>query len=348
MAGFVIVCLLLAMNVVLLLELHLQVRRLDRDLDQVMGRMPGQVTGQVAGQMTDQRTDQMADNQTSADSQKEQELPWESGAKENVSSPTYGSSGAEVKENIVDYVKLCGLDEVDMPIDRDPEEVLVCLEELSQSNDQVAEIYKKHSQYPDKMLKALANNPEMADFVKNSLNPDKSRGKAEFSALEKEQDYPLFLQWDPRWGYEEYGDDNIGLSGCGPTCVSMAMYYLLRDDSVTPKTVAEYGMDNGYYVSGTGTAWALLKEFPLNYGISVEEPSVSERVMKDALDRGSVIICSMSEGDFTAGGHFVVIYDYDRDGFLINDSNCVARSKKKWDFSRLEWQIRHMWVYDIM
>lgn len=339
MIGFAFVGVLLAMNAVLLLELSFQVRRLDRELDQAMGRMTGQMTGQAA--------DQISAVQKEEDTAQEAGVKYqEQGAGEDAANPVYGSSGADVKENIVDYVSLCGLDEVDMPMDRDPEEVLVCLEELSQGNAQIAEIYKKHSMYPDNMLKALANNPEMADFVINSLNPDKSRGKAEFTALEKSQDYPLFLQWDPRWGYEEYGDDNIGLSGCGPTCVSMAMYYLLRDNSVTPKTVAEYSMDNGYYVAGTGTAWALLKEFPLDYGISVEEPSVSERVMKDALDRGGVIICSMSEGDFTAGGHFVVIYGYDAKGFLINDSNCVSRSKKKWDFSRLEWQIKHMWVYD--
>lgn len=330
--GYTIVCMLLAMNILLLLELRLRVWELDRDLKQVVAQINGQTADQV-----------------SAERQKEDSSLPEAESRENVPNRTYGSAGGtDVKESIVDYVSLCGLDEVDMPMDRDPEEVLVCLEELSQSNEQIAEIYEDHYLYSDNMLKALANNPEMADFVKNSLNVDKKKGKAEISALEKGQDYPLFLQWDPRWGYEEYGDDNIGLSGCGPTCVSMAMYYLLRDDSVTPKTVAKYSMDNGYYVAGTGTAWALLKEFPLTYGIDVEEPSVSEWTMKDALDRGCVIICSMSEGDFTAGGHFIVIYGYDSKGFLINDSNCVARSRKTWDFSRLEWQIKHMWIYDRM
>ena len=49
--------------------------------------------------------------------------------------------------------------------------------------------------------------------------------------------------------------------------------------------------------------------------------------------------------DFTAGGHFIVVYGYDSGGFYINDSNCVARSREKWEFRRLEWQIKHMWVY---
>ena len=72
----------------------------------------------------------------------------------------------------MDYVSQCGLAQVDMPMDRSPEEVLVCLQELSQDNEQIAEIYKQHSRYSDDMLKALANNPEMADFVMNSLDRD--------------------------------------------------------------------------------------------------------------------------------------------------------------------------------
>lgn len=67
--------------------------------------------------------------------------------------------------------------------------------------------------------------------------------------------------------------------------------------------------------------------------------------MKEALDQGSIIICSMKSGDFTDGGHFVVVYGYDENGFFINDSNCVARSREKWDFGRLKKQIKNIWVY---
>ncbi len=317
---FLILCLLLGANLLLLLELRLRIRGLDRALDQTVNRAEVSV-----------REDDIPE----PESRKEEDVP----------NRTYASAGAEAGGDTVDYVDKCGLAQVDMPMDRSPEEVLVCLQELSQDNEQIAEIYEQHSRYSDDMLKALANNPEMADFVMNSLDKGARPSYTGLSELEKSQDYPLFLQWDPRWGYESYGDDNIGLSGCGPTCVSMAMYYLLRDESITPETVARYSMDNGHYVMGTGTAWALLEEFPETCGIGVEQPAVSEQTMKNALDKGGVIICSMSQGDFTAGGHFVVIYGYDSEGFYVNDSNCVARSREKWEFDRLEWQIKHMWVY---
>lgn len=320
-----IACLLLALNVLLLLRMQSQINSMNKALSQVMNRMTVNV------QEDDLGTPQ---SQTS----------------ENIPSQGYFSAGNSAasepkKEEIIDYVSLCGLPQVDRPVKRTRKEVLTKLEELAKDSELINEIYSRHEQYSDDMLKALANNPEMADFVKNSLEAEAEATGAGISVLEKGQEYPLFLQWDPRWGYAEYGENNIGLSGCGPTCVSMAMYYLLGDESITPDKVAEYSMRNGYYVYGTGTAWALLEDMPKEYGIQVSQPSKTEQNMKNELDAGGIIICSMKAGDFTDGGHFVVIYGYDEEGFLINDSNCVARSRQKWSYTALKKQLKNIWVY---
>ena len=243
-----------------------------------------------------------------------------------------------------DYVNLCGLDYVDRPRERTMEQVLERLDELAEDDPRIGEILENRYIYPDKLLEALANNPEMTDFV---MGYEENAGRVEGTLTqdEMEQDFPLFLQWDPRWGYGDYGDgSNIGLAGCGPTCLSMALFYLTGDESLTPDRMAEYSMKNGYYISGTGTAWALLQDVPEKYGIAVSQPKAEESMMKTALDDGSVIICSMGPGDFTAAGHFIVIYGYDKTGFLVNDPNCVARSRQSWDFQELKGQIKNMWV----
>ena len=171
--------------------------------------------------------------------------------------------------------------------------------------------------------------------------------KIELTEEEKRQDFPLFLQWDPRWGYASYGiDSNIGLSGCGPTCMSMVLYYLTRDETLTPDRIADHAMENGYYVEGTGTAWALMQDMPGLYGVRVSEPEVSEYGFRNSLSKGRVLICAMGAGDFTAAGHFIVIYGYDQDGFMVNDSNCVARSKKRWTFDEIRGQIKMVWAYE--
>ena len=254
------------------------------------------------------------------------------------------SSGSASRAVGQDYINLCGLEEVDKPQTRTEKQVLERLKYLAADNDLIGEILQDSSRYPAKMLEALANNPEMADFV---LGYPESDGQVlgGLTKDEMKQDFPLFLQWDPRWGYAGYGDDsNIGLAGCGPTCLSMALYYLTKDESLTPDNIAAYSMKNGYYISGTGTAWALMQDVPAKYGIGVSQPKAEEYTMKDALDRGRVIICSMGPGDFTAAGHFIVIYGYDADGFLVNDPNCVARSRKSWSFSELKGQIKNLWV----
>lgn len=252
-----------------------------------------------------------------------------------------GQAVGTVKE---DYPDIWGLDRVDSPRQRTERQVLDRLAELASENELINEIYGERKNYPDKLLEALANNPEMAGFVAGY--PDGGSKSTGLTESEKEKDFPLFLQWDPRWGYESYGDDsNIGLAGCGPACVSMALYYLTGNEKLTPDVIGDYSMKNGYYVSGVGTAWALLEDVPAMYGVDVVQQGVREENLRQCLDWGGVAICSMSEGDFTAAGHFIVIYGYDSEGFLVNDPNCVARSRQHWSWDSLRGQIKNMWFY---
>ena len=234
--------------------------------------------------------------------------------------------------------------EIGRPVSRSDEEVLERLKELGQSSKRIQCIYENYKKYPVEMLTALANNPEMVDFVIGYLETETY--EADLTEQEKKSAYPLFLQWDKRWGYHEYGNSNIGLSGCGPTSLSMVLYYLTRDEKYTPDYVADYSMRNGYYVDGSGTSWELMLDYPKKCGLSVYQPALMENKLISLLDRGQVIICAMSRGDFTSAGHFIVIYGYDETGFLVNDPNCVYRSQRTWTYDELQWQIKSIWAYE--
>lgn len=244
------------------------------------------------------------------------------------------------------YPEKCGLDYVERPQDRTERQVLERLGELGEQDQRIAAILRDSGAYPARLLEALANNPEMADFVEGwPTAAHKAPGG--LTNGEKKEEFPLFLQWDPRWGYASYGEDScIAVSGCGPTCLSMVLYYLTGDESLTPDVIGDYSMNNGYYLPGTGTLWALMEDVPPIYGVGVRQPEASERQMKSALDQGAVLICSMKPGDFTAGGHFIVIYGYDQDGFLVNDPNCVARSRQSWSYEQISRQMKHLWVFE--
>lgn len=243
----------------------------------------------------------------------------------------------------VPYPDRCGLDRVAKPEKRTRRQVLARLRELGEDSPLIADILQEASGYPEELMEALANNPEMADFV-SRWDGIKESGAGGLTDAEKKQEFPLFLQWDPRWGYVGYGDGScIGLAGCGPACLSMALYYLTGDEGITPDKVGAYSMENGFYVPGAGTAWALFETMPADYGIQVKQPGASESGMKQILDDGGVIILSMAPGYFTAGGHFIVVYGYDEEGFFVNDPNCVARSRRKWSYSEIGTQIKNMW-----
>lgn len=234
---------------------------------------------------------------------------------------------------------------VEKPLRRTLEEAMDRLRELGKIDPVIANICENSALYPENMLTALANNPEMADFVAGypgGASEDTIRAEP----CARDENFPLFLQWDPRWGYEPYGKtSNIGLAGCGPTCMAMVLYYLTGDETLTPDRIAAYALENGYFVEGTGTAWSLMEDIPLMYGVGVAEAGASEAAMKAELDRGHVLICAMGPGDFTAAGHFIVIYGYDEDGFMVNDPNCVARSSRSWRFDELSGQMKKLWSY---
>ena len=215
-----------------------------------------------------------------------------------------------------------------------------------EKTDTYKEIFENRALYPKTMLEALEKNPEIQDFVKNY--PDSEPVvQGGISDEEKAAEHPLFLQWDARWGYVSYGDDNIGLSGCGPACLSMVIFSLTRNESATPDAIAGYSMNMGYYEYGAGTSWNLMTDAAAQYGVMAEGLALSEGIMKEHLDNGHMIICSMGPGDFTTTGHFIVIYGYDQDGFLVNDPYSRIRSNKTWDYDTTSGQIRGMWVYSV-
>ncbi len=213
-----------------------------------------------------------------------------------------------------------------------------------EETDTYKEVFENRALYPETMLEALEKNPEIQDFVRNY--PDSEPvAQGGISDEEKAAEHPLFLQWDARWGYVPYGDDNIGLSGCGPACLSMVIFSLTRNENATPDAIAGYSMDMGYYEYGAGTSWNLMTDAAAQYGVMAGELALDEGIMRNRVESGHMIICSMGPGDFTTTGHFIVIYGYDQDGFLVNDPYSRIRSNKKWDYDTISGQIRAMWVY---
>ena len=198
--------------------------------------------------------------------------------------------------------------------------------------------------WPVELLELLEKNPETEAFVWNyplqkDLEPEIDL--REYIGSEK---VPLLLQWDPRWGYVEYTGKVMGLSGCGPTCLSMVCIYLLDDASYTPKYIAAFAEENGYCSPGSGSFWTLISQGGVQLGLDVQEIPLVEKRIIDNLEQGNPIICNVGAGFFTTSGHYIVMTEY-ADGYVkVNDPNSVSKSEQLWKLTEVMEQIRNLWV----
>ena len=196
-------------------------------------------------------------------------------------------------------------------------------------------------EYPKSLIGLLERNPETEAFVLEY--PFREETEVDLSAYENSTAVPLFLQWDPMWGYEKYGSDVIGITGCGPTCLAMVGYYLTGDANMSPGQIAKFAWQNGYYEPGYGSSWTLISEGGEKLGFTVTELPLVKKKITDALELGYPIILAMGAGDFTSTGHYIVLAGVEDGAFRVNDPNSVANSEKLWTYEELEGQIRNIW-----
>lgn len=199
---------------------------------------------------------------------------------------------------------------------------------------------------PESLLDLAERNSETVKFVEGYLDYDSNSVDRDVSREVKKGKIPLFLQWDKRWGYEQYGDDYMAITGCGPTCLSMVYCGLTGNPDMNPYEVAKKAEAESYYVDGIGSSWNIMDEFAEKMGLSVENVSFDEASIKSELAEGNPIICIMGPGDFTVTGHFIVLTGLSRSGkIMINDPNSKKRSRKQWELNDIMPQIRNLWVY---
>lgn len=199
--------------------------------------------------------------------------------------------------------------------------------------------------YTEELESLLERNPETAEFVANYPLYKNGSGEYTMTEFENLEEIPHFMQWDPRWGYEEYAGSLMGLSGCGPVCLSMVAVYLLDDISLDPLYVAAFAEENGYAAKNNGTKWILMSEGAEKLGLTSRELPLHKQTMIDELNKGNPVICIMGEGDFTSSGHFIVLTSYTDGGFSVLDPNSKARSEQIWTYERIESQIRNLWSF---
>ena len=197
-----------------------------------------------------------------------------------------------------------------------------------------------------KALEFLEAHPEAKEYVDNFDRYEGLVFETNVDSEVKKGKIPLFIQWDKRWGYAPYGKSYIGISGCGPTCLSMVVCGLKNDGSATPYDVSKYAEKAGYYIAGQGTSWGLMTAGAKHYGLTYSYGSASAAYILGNLSEKTPMICSMKPGDFTSQGHFIVLTGVDKEGrIIVNDPASPEHSSRHWSVDVLLPQIKNIWRY---
>lgn len=200
------------------------------------------------------------------------------------------------------------------------------------------------SDYPEELVRLYEKNPETRDFVFNYPLKKNTNGPIDLSEYRNTGEIPLLMQWDPRWGYTRYAGELFGLSGCGPTCLSMAAIYLTGDTSLNPAAIGAFAQRNGYASHGNGSKWLLFSEGAAKLGLdAVELPLDRDRIVRN-VEAGNPVVCVVGPGDFTTTGHFLVLSGWEDGKFRVHDPNSYGNSRRLWSYEELQGQIRNIWA----
>lgn len=197
--------------------------------------------------------------------------------------------------------------------------------------------------YLAKLAEGYDKSPEARDFVLAYAQQKNVEHTVDMSEFENVEGVPLFIQWDDRWGYTPYGLTVGGLTGCGPTCLSMVAWYYTQNDDFTPDKIMAFSTEKGY-VTGGNTAWTLFSQGAKELGFEVRELPLVKKRVTDCLEQGIPVVISVGPGLFTSTGHFVVLTGYEDGRLLVNDPNSERLSKRGCTWEEIEEQIKNLWA----
>lgn len=158
-----------------------------------------------------------------------------------------------------------------------------------------------------------------------------------------------YFQTDRRWKnlpYRVKGETaTIGGSGCGPTSAAM-LIETITEKTCTPVDTCNWSMAHGYKALRAGTKHSYFVPQFAAYGIQCEKLSTKDHTrVKKALADGYYAIALMGEGNWTSGGHFIVVWDWDTK-VRINDPVTTRDNRINGDPKTFMNEVRVYWLID--
>lgn len=182
------------------------------------------------------------------------------------------------------------------------------------------------SDYPSWLLKEFDSNAENATFILNYPLRYGVSHNVNLTANDTSK-VPMLIQWDDRWGYDDYSGEIIGTSGAGPTCLSMVAYYLTGEVTYTPTYFANFAEAGGYALERGGTDWTLFSEGAVSLGLKVTEIPNVRGAVEQYLEAGIPVVVHVGPGDYTDSGHYMVLTGLNNGRITLNDPMSAINSQ---------------------
>ena len=220
------------------------------------------------------------------------------------------------------------------------EDLIKNVEAAAKKDKKAQWVYDNFYNLDDVDAYLTGNDPDTIEFVynKNHKFTDFNFYKGESVKLKRKT--PYYLQWDNRWAYDNLYPTNIGISGCGPTSLSMIISRL-TNNLIYPNEMAQKASK---FMNDGGMDWAFIDHIAKEYNLKVTDINLDKDKMIKSLEDGPLLI-SVGRGYFTLYGHILVIDSYKDGKFIINDPNSVKNSIIGWEYDDISDQILKIWKF---
>ncbi len=154
-----------------------------------------------------------------------------------------------------------------------------------------------------------------------------------------------YNQTDPAWAERLFGNDPIGVFGCGPTAMAMAVS-TLTEQAVDPAAMAAAAAAERFWAPRSGSYLSIVPGLSRMYGLECSSLSAEDGAALEAAlsSEDGLVVALMGKGHFTQGGHFILLHTLTEDGrALVADSNSRINSLTPWDLPLLLSEASRLW-----
>lgn len=179
---------------------------------------------------------------------------------------------------------------------------------------------------------------ELATLEDASINyvasvPDSEHKALEYSDAAEQGTFPFVYTWDTRWGYVEFANSLMGVTGSGPCALFMARAGLLGTADMQPATIAEKISEAEGTDETLGTSATYFEAHAQDFGLSIKEYTVSSDNIYLALTEGTrtAVLIQLKEQFSSPYAHWALLTGPNEDGSItLHDPLSEQASTHSW------------------